>query len=140
MMSGPALRQLAAHRSIHEAAHGQVKDMTASLRLLYEKGRDVEAREAEKVILEHWRDHIIAHADSEEEGLSLDVRKERPELSETVIQLMRDHDLLRKITKAIEDNLESDGSSDERLSMYESLLVVNWHHSRDEEKYLLGES
>src|SRR5699024_8599197 len=99
MMSGPALRQLAAHRSIHEAAHGQVKDMTASLRLLYEKGRDVEAREAEKVILEHWRDHIIAHADSEEEGLYLDVRKERPELSETVIQLMRDHDLLRKITK-----------------------------------------
>ncbi|AKG72970.1 hemerythrin domain-containing protein [Salinicoccus halodurans] len=139
-MSGPALRQLAAHRSIHEAAHGQVKDMTASLRLLYEKGREEEGRKAEKVILEHWSDHIIAHADSEEEGLYLDVRKERPELSDTITQLKRDHDLLRKIAGAIEENLEADGSADERLVMYESLLVVNWHHSRDEEKYLLGES
>lgn len=139
-MSGPALRQLAAHRSIHEAAHGQVKDMTASLRLLYEKGREEEGREAEKVILEHWSDHIIAHADSEEEGLYLDVRKERPELSDTITQLKRDHDLLRKIVGEIEENLEAGGSADERLVMYESLLVVNWHHSRDEEKYLLGES
>src|SRR5690625_1060389 len=140
MVSGPALRQLAAHRSIHEAAHGQVKDMTASLRLLDEKGRDKEAREAEKVILEHWRDHSIAHADSEEEGLYLDVRQERPGLSETVTQLVRDHALLRKSTREIEENLEADGPSDDRLSMYESLLVVNWHHSRDEEKHLLGES
>lgn len=138
-MSGPALRQLAAHRSIHESAHGQVKEMTRSLRFLYENERNKEGLEAEKVILEHWRDHIIAHADSEEEGLYLEIRKERPELSETITQLMRDHDLLRKIAGKIQDNLEADGSKEDRLSMYESLLVVNWHHSRDEEKYLLGE-
>ncbi|WP_411842043.1 hemerythrin domain-containing protein [Salinicoccus sp. HZC-1] len=138
-MSGPALRQLAAHRSIHESAHGQVKEMTRSLRFLYENERSKEGLEAEKVILEHWRDHIIAHADSEEEGLYLEIRKERPELSETITQLMRDHELLRKIVGKIEENLEADESREDRLSMYESLLVVNWHHSRDEEKYLLGE-
>jgi hemerythrin-like domain-containing protein len=138
-MSGPALRQLAAHRSIHESAHGQVKDMTRSLRFLYENDRDKEGLEAEKVILDHWRDHIIAHADSEEAGLYLDVKKEYPELSETITQLTRDHDLLRKIAEEIEKNLEAEGSKEDRLSMYESLLVVNWHHSRDEEKYLLDE-
>lgn len=138
-MSGPALRQLAAHRSIHEAAYGQVKEMTKILRKLYEAGRDKEARHGEDILLEQWRDHIIAHADDEERGLYLEVKESHPHLSEKITQLTRDHDLLRDITARIEAVLDDEEARDERLAMYESLLVVNWHHSRDEEKFLIGE-
>ncbi|MBM7551962.1 hemerythrin domain-containing protein [Thalassobacillus pellis] len=138
-MSGPALRQLNAHRSIHEAAYGQVKDMTDVLKRLYQEGRNEEGKQAEEILIEHWRDHIISHADSEEEGLYQDFKKKYPEMSETIAQLTRDHDLLRKILAQIEADLEKEDKTKDRLAMYDSLLIVNWHHSRDEERYLLGE-
>ena len=125
-MSGPALRQLDAHRSIHEAAYGQVKDMTDVLKRLYREERLEEAKQAELILIEHWRDHIISHATSEEEGLYQDIKQAYPDMADTITQLTRDHDLLRKIL------------AEERLMMYDSLLVVNWHHSRDEEHYLLN--
>ncbi|WP_028784281.1 hemerythrin domain-containing protein [Thalassobacillus devorans] len=136
-MSGPALRQLDAHRSIHEAAYGQVKDMTEVLKRLYHEERTKEAKQAELILIEHWRDHIISHATSEEEGLYQDIRETYPEMKNTITQLTRDHDLLRKILTRIEESLAADGRAEDRLMLYDSLLVVNWHHSRDEEHYLL---
>ncbi|MFG6113871.1 hemerythrin domain-containing protein [Halobacillus sp. MO56] len=136
-MSGPALRQLDAHRSIHEAAYGQVKDMTEVLKRLYREERLEEAKQAEAILIEHWRDHIISHATSEEEGLYKDIRQAYPEMADTIKQLTRDHDLLRKILARIEESLSEDEQSEDRLMMYDTLLVVNWHHSRDEEHYLL---
>ncbi|WP_085506418.1 hemerythrin domain-containing protein [Thalassobacillus devorans] len=137
-MSGPALRQLDAHRSIHEAAYGQVKDMTEVLKRLYREERLEEAKQAELILIEHWRDHIISHATSEEEGLYQDIKQAYPDMADTITQLTRDHDLLRKILARIEESLSADQQAEERLMMYDSLLVVNWHHSRDEEHYLLN--
>ncbi len=136
-MSGPALRQLDQHRSIHEAAYGQVEEMTDVLKKLYQDGREKEAAQAEVILIEHWEDHILTHAESEEEGLYEEMRQKKPELTDTITGLKRDHDLLRKIIADIKGLLDDETAIQKRLAMYDSLLVVNWHHSRDEERYLL---
>ncbi|SFE88193.1 hemerythrin domain-containing protein [Alteribacillus iranensis] len=136
-MSGPALRVYDSHRSIHEAAFGQVKEMTAIIKQLYNENRWEEAKQAEEILIEHWYDHIIAHADSEETGLYQDIKQRQPEMVETIAKLTRDHDLLRKVLEEAKHLLEDNSEQEERIQLYDSLLVINWQHSRDEEKYLL---
>ncbi|WP_169823986.1 hemerythrin domain-containing protein [Bacillus marinisedimentorum] len=133
------MRQLNQHRSIHEAAYGQVEEMTEVLKRLYQDGRTKEAGQAEVILIEHWQDHILTHAESEEEGLYEEMKQKKPELTETITQLKRDHDLLRKIIAGIKELLNDETAIEKRLAMFDSLLVVNWHHSRDEERYLLDD-
>ncbi len=136
-MSGPALKQYDWHRSIHEAAFGQVKEMTRMVKELHRSGWKNQALEGEKILLEHWKDHIISHADAEEAGLYAEKQKENPKLEQQIIKLTRDHDLLRVIIDKIEISQEKKSPFEERSSHYDSLLIINEIHSRDEETSLL---
>ena len=80
---------------------------------------------------------VISHADSEETGLYQDIKQRQPEMVETIAKLTRDHDLLRKVLEEAKHLLEDNSEQEERIQLYDSLLVINWQHSRDEEKYLL---
>ncbi|MCM3637201.1 hemerythrin domain-containing protein [Sporosarcina luteola] len=136
-MSGPALKQLQAHRSIHEGGLSGAVSKTELLIEFLQEGDMKSADRAADELIDYWKSRVISHADAEEEGLYLEIKKENPELEEAITQLTRDHDLLRIIVKDIEMLRETEKLSPTVLQKFYALLVVNEIHSRDEERLLL---
>lgn len=136
-MSGPALKQLQAHRAIHEGGLSGAVGKTELLIEFLQEGDMKSADRAADGLIDYWKSRVISHADAEEEGLYLEIKKENPELEEAIIQLTRDHDLLRIIVKDIETLRETEKLSPTVLQKFYALLVVNEIHSRDEERLLL---
>ncbi|WOV88645.1 hemerythrin domain-containing protein [Sporosarcina oncorhynchi] len=136
-MSGPALKQLHAHRSIHEGGLSGAVTKTELMIEFLQEGDMKSADRAADELIEYWKSRVISHADAEEEGLYLDIKKENPELETAIIQLTRDHDLIRIIVKDIEELRETEKISPTVLQKFYALLVVNEVHSRDEERLLL---
>ncbi|WP_342505385.1 hypothetical protein [Sporosarcina sp. FSL K6-2383] len=134
--SGPALKQLSAHHAIHEGGLAGAVDKTNDMMDYLKKGDLETANRAADALIDYWLTRIIAHADSEEAGFYEEVATQKPELKDTVIQLTRDHDLLRIIVKDIEELREKENLSPGVLHRFHSLLVVNEIHSRDEERLL----
>ncbi|MGC5327573.1 hemerythrin domain-containing protein [Brevibacillus sp. SYSU BS000544] len=137
-MSGPSLRKLHSHRSIHDGAYSEAQNMTEMLTQLYRDGRREHARLAAEALLEHWETRTLAHAEAEEEGFYQEVLTGRPELAEQITKLTRDHDLLRKIVAQTKGLLEEHDVNEEILSRFTALLLINSIHSRDEESSLLA--
>lgn len=138
-MSGPSLRQLHAHHAIHEGALSGALTKTEEVEdLLRVKEYEV-ARQAADHLLEYWETRIISHADAEEEGFYQEMIDQRPELTRSVADLTRDHDILRIIAADIKKLLVEEGLSYEVMKQFHALLVVNAIHSRDEERLLLQE-
>lgn len=136
-MSGPALKQLQAHRAIHEGGLSGAVTKTELMIEFLQEGDMKSADRAADELIEYWKSRVISHADAEEEGLYLDIKKENPELETAIIQLTRDHDLIRIIVKNIEELRETEKISPTVLQKFYALLVVNEVHSRDEERLLL---
>lgn len=139
-MSGPALRQLHSHRAIHEGglsgAVAKTEELIESLR----EGSEDAVNEACNELIEYWKTRVISHADAEEEGFYKQVVEENPALEEAVIQLTRDHDLMRFTVQDIEE-LRKDHAAvtPEIMQKFYALLVVNELHSREEERLLFAE-
>lgn len=136
-MSGPALKQLQAHRAIHEGGLSGAVGKTELLIEFLQEGDMKSADRAADELIDYWKSRVISHADAEEEGLYLEIKKENPELEEAILQLTRDHDLLRIIVEDIEKLRETEKLSPTVLQKFYALLVVNEIHSRDEERLLL---
>lgn len=136
-MSGPALRQLQAHRAIHEGGLSGAISKTELLIEYLQQGDMKLADRAADELIDYWKSRVISHADAEEEGFYKDIRTENPELEEAIIQLTRDHDLIRIIVKDIEELRKTEKISPSVLQKFYALLVVNEIHSRDEERLLL---
>lgn len=138
MATGPALRQLASHRAIHDGAYGEAKELTDVLAQLYEEEREEDCLNAAKALADYMEERLISHADAEEEGLYLDIMNEHPELEKEIHMLTRDHDIERIILKNIKKQLEDVTSvSKDLIHEFYALLVVNEIHSRSEESMLL---
>lgn len=138
-MSGPALRQLHAHRAIHEGGLSGAVMKTNELIGYLRKGEKEIAEEAADDLIDYWKTRVISHADAEESGFYLEVTKERPELKEAVTMLTRDHDLLRIIVADIEALRTEEGLSPDVIQKFQALIVVNEIHSREEERMLFAE-
>ncbi|TQS74351.1 hemerythrin domain-containing protein [Ornithinibacillus gellani] len=140
MATGPALRKLAAHRSIHDGAYAEARDLTDVVNQLFQQERDDECRTAADVLIEYWETRVIAHADAEEEGLYVEIAEENPQLQKEIHMLTRDHDLLRIILDKIKTQFKENHHVTKLvLDQFQSLLIVNEIHSRDEERLLLEE-
>ena len=137
ILSGPALKQLQAHRAIHEGGLTGALDKTERLMGLLREGDKEMAERAADDLIDYWKTRVISHADAEEEGFYRDVVREQPELDHAVIQLTRDHDLIRIIVDDIENLRKDEHLSPAVLQKFYALLVVNEIHSRDEERLLL---
>lgn len=135
-MSGPALKQLQAHRSIHEGGLSGATIKTANMMDLLKQGELETALKTADNLIDFWKTRIISHADAEESGFYLEISEQHPELKDAIIALTRDHDLLRIMVKDIEDLLEEEGLSPSVLHRFHALIVVNEIHSRDEERLL----
>lgn len=135
-MSGPALRQLQAHRAIHEGGLSGAIMKTEELMKQLRDGEVDAANLAADDLIEYWKTRVIAHADAEESGFYLEISQENPELKEAVTMLTRDHDLLRIIVKDLEELRADEGLSAAVLQKFYALQIVNEIHSRDEERLL----
>lgn len=136
-MSGPALTQKHSHHAIHEAAHGEAEELTVLLQKMMKQGDQTKLLELADVLIEHWETRTLRHAAAEEEGLYVDIVKEKPELKDKVIALTRDHDLMRILLTEIKERLPGHGVDRTVLARFEAMLLVNEIHSREEENHLL---
>lgn len=101
-MSGPALKQLNAHSSIHDTARGEAEELTAEFRRLVENALLREACETAGLIVEHWRTRTLRHATEEEAGLYREIVVAQPERVHDIGALTRDHDLMRALVAEAE--------------------------------------
>jgi hypothetical protein len=135
-MSGPSLRQLHAHRSIHDGAFAEAKRLTELLEQLYSDERKKHILEVADALVEHWEKRIIAHAQAEEEGFYKEKIEQDPSLLEKIAMFKRDHDLMRRLVADIKDVLSQKRVDKEMLDRFRALLHINNIHSREEEKFL----
>ncbi|GGJ70307.1 hypothetical protein GGR02_002156 [Anoxybacillus voinovskiensis] len=134
-MSGPSLRQLDAHRSIHDGAFIEAKHLTDLLEKLYEEKKNDALQEVADTLVEHWEMRVLAHAQSEEEGFYKEKLEGEPQLVEIIAMLKRDHDLLRMIVAEIKQRMQTEVNRDV-LDRFRALLFINEIHSREEERLL----
>ncbi|MBU5466651.1 hemerythrin domain-containing protein [Virgibacillus sp. MSJ-26] len=138
MATGPALRKLAAHRSIHDGAHAEARDLTDVTEKLFQDNRMEDCLKAAEALIEYIESRIIAHADAEEEGLYQEIQEENPKLTTDIHMLTRDHDLMRVILSKIKEQLESKKEvTRTMINQFNAILIVNEIHSRSEEEKLL---
>ena len=136
-MPGPALSQLSAHRSIHDAALEEAEDLTSLLAQSIQQGDHEQIRQVAYVLLEHWETRTLRHADVEEREFYREIESTFPSLKTTVVQLSRDHELLRMIAGEIKHRLTQDVSWQDVLIRFQALILLNRMHSLSEETYLI---
>ncbi len=136
-MSGPALKQLHAHRAIHDGALSEGIQLTDLLVQLLKENRIEHSRVVATALIEHWETRTLAHAEAEEEGFYNDMAQQKPELSETVIMLRRDHDLIRLLVAEVKSSLAHEELSEAIMDRFKTIAQIVRIHSEHEEKYLL---
>lgn len=132
------MRQLNAHHAIHEGGLTGAKDKTEEFERLFALGETEAAVLAAEHLLDYWETRILSHADAEEEGFYQEMEAKRPELAQSVVQLARDHDLLRIMVKDLRTMLAEEGLTEELIHHFHALVVVNAIHSREEERLLFN--
>ncbi|MEH6987632.1 hemerythrin domain-containing protein [Cytobacillus firmus] len=137
-MAGPALKNHFSHQSIHDGYYTEGRDLTEVLVKLSREGREKECGIAAEALVEHWETRTIAHADSEEEGFYQEVMKDKPDLKEEVIKLIRDHDLLRMLVSDLKERIPHDGVTEEVIDRFKTILLLVDIHNQAEERVLFG--
>lgn len=135
-MSGPGLKHVDSHSSIHEAALNEAIELNEILGKLLAAEQSDKALEVAYVTVEHWETRTLKHAESEEEGLYKELLEANPELKEDITRLTRDHDLLRLLVKEIKDLLDTEGMSEIVLQKFHALVHVDLLHNALEESIL----
>ncbi|MNH86760.1 hypothetical protein D3C87_478510 [compost metagenome] len=140
-MSGPALKNVDSHSSIHEAALEEAREITGVLEQCLQRGDLLKALEVAYVALEHWESRTLQHAASEEEGLYLEVLEQRPDLLGTITSLIRDHQLMRIVAGEIRGLLAAQEatqkhSMEQVLHRFHALILIDHLHNQDEERMI----
>lgn len=136
-MSGPSLKQHEAHSSIHEAALNEARELRELLSICLKKNDKKKAVQVAEIIVEHWELRTLKHAESEEEGLYKDLVTEKPQFNKIIIELTRDHDLMRRTVEKIKGLLLSDEIDDQMIKLIDGLITIDVIHNEDEMEKLL---
>lgn len=139
-LSGPSLRKQDAHSSIHEAALNEAKELREIFQKCLEDGEEEKALQVLEVTIEHWESRTLQHAEAEEEGLYKDIVMENPKLEHTVIQLTRDHDLMRRIIENMKTRLQTEKPDERMVTLLDCLVIIDEIHNEDEMNKLLTNS
>jgi hypothetical protein len=137
-LSGPSLKKQDAHSSIHDASLNEAKELNELFRMCLKERQTEKAYQVAEVIIEHWESRTLKHAEAEEEGLYVEMMKENPPLRDLVIQLTRDHDLMRRIVEKVKVLLTKNEMNESMISLIESLIVIDSIHNEDEMNKLLN--
>jgi hypothetical protein len=136
-LSGPSLRKVDAHTSIHEASLNEAKELNELFQMCLKENQAKKAFRIAEVIIEHWETRTLRHAEAEEEGLYLEMVEGNPELQNLVIQLTRDHDLMRTIVERMKKLQANNEISEEMIKLQESIVIIDSIHNEDEMNKLL---
>jgi len=136
-LSGPSLRKKDAHSSIHEAALNEAIELRMLFQKCLEDGDKDKALQVIEVTIEHWESRTLKHAEAEEDGLYKDIIEANPDMVTTVIQLTRDHDLMRRIVDNLKNLLQTDEPNQRMISLLDSLVIIDQIHNDDEMNKLL---
>ncbi|MGH1287831.1 hypothetical protein [Bacillus toyonensis] len=139
-MSGPSLKKREAHSSIHEAALNEARELREIFHKSLHKNQKEKAVQIAEIIIEHWESRTLKHAESEEEGLYKEIVKENQEMEKTVIQLTRDHDLMRRIVDGMKERLQTKEPDERIIMLIDSLIIIDEIHNEDEMNNLLSNS
>ncbi|MEH7085196.1 hemerythrin domain-containing protein [Neobacillus drentensis] len=90
-----------------------------------------------EVAIEHWESRTLKHAEAEEDGLYKDMIEANPDMVTTVIQLTRDHDLMRRIVDNLKNLLQIDEPNQRMISLLDSLVIIDQIQNDDEMNKLL---
>jgi DNA-binding transcriptional MerR regulator len=138
-MSGPSLKKQDAHSAIHESALNEAKELRALFQHCLNENEVEKALQVAEVTIEHWESRTLQHAEAEEEGLYKEMAAENPLAGRLVIQLTRDHDLMRRIVEQMKKLLGSNQVDERMISLMDALLIVDSIHNEDEMNKLLSE-
>lgn len=137
MKTGPALKQLTSHRSIHDAGQAQARALTEDVMQLFEGEQTEDCLQAANILVQHWEEKIIAHADAEDETFFQELLASEEIPDQHVYMMMRDHDLFRKITTHIKESLKQQQKvTMNHIYEFNTLLILNAFHHEGEEEYL----
>lgn len=136
-MTGPSLKKPEAHSSIHEAALNEAQELRDLLAKCLQNGEKERALKVAEIVIEHWESRTLKHAEAEEESLYKELVEEHPELEHLVIQLTRDHDLMRKILEQVKELLSKNMINERMIALLDSLMIVDLLHNCDEMNKLL---
>jgi hypothetical protein len=136
-MAGPALRQLCAHRSIHQAAGDEVEELVAVAERARETGRDDVFEQAADAFLMVAESRILVHASDEEASLYPDWLKAHPEERPIVEVLVAQHAGLRGHVAGVEASMQA-GRFDEALHGMRAFVRLQRQHAEDEERWIEG--
>ncbi|GGB10949.1 hypothetical protein ERX37_09605 [Macrococcus hajekii] len=138
-MTGPSLKQLQAHRQIHDTGLALAVEMTDDLVMMLRDNDEKQIVTQIVELVEFWESRVISHADAEEEedGFYAEMAAKSADMKEKVIALKRDHQLLRDLVTKIKSQMEEEGFSTQIIDYFRTLIIVNEMHSRDEERFLL---
>ncbi|MGQ3740504.1 hypothetical protein [Bacillus sp. FDAARGOS_1420] len=139
-LSGPSLKKRDAHSSIHEAALNEARELREFFCKYLHKNQKEKAVQIAEIIIEHWESRTLKHAESEEEGLYKEIVKENQEMEKTVIQLTRDHDLMRRIVEGMKERLQTKEPDERIIMLIDSLIIIDEIHNEDEMNNLLSNS
>lgn len=137
-MSGPSLKKQESHSSIHEAALNEAKELKDLFRKCLEDGERERALQVAGIAIEHWETRTLKHAEAEEDGLYKEMVEENPELEKLIIQLTRDHDLMRRIVETMKESLQTQKADYRMITLLESLIIIDEIHNEDEMNKLLA--
>lgn len=139
-MSGPSLKKPDAHSSIHEAALNEAGELREIFQRCLEDGQKEKALQVAEVIIEHWETRTLKHAESEEEGLYKEMVLENAQLKDLVVQLTRDHDIMRRIVQQMKEKLQKQEIDEEFTTLMDGVIIVDLIHNEDEMNKLLPKS
>ncbi|WP_231507807.1 hemerythrin domain-containing protein [Bacillus sp. UNC41MFS5] len=131
------MRKKDAHSSIHDAALNEAIELRALFQKCLEDGDREKALQVIEVTIEHWESRTLKHAEAEEDGLYKDIVEANPDMLTTVIQLTRDHDLMRRIVDNLKNLLQTDEPNQRMVTLLDSLVIIDQIHNEDEMNKLL---
>ncbi|HIW12718.1 MAG TPA: hemerythrin domain-containing protein [Candidatus Salinicoccus stercoripullorum] len=130
MSTGPALRKVGSHTSIHDAALNHALNLNDDLQDAIAENQMDEAMDISAQIIDIWENRIIEHANSEEESLYKEMSAHSEELAKRVIELTREHDILRVLLAQIKEVLQKEGKvTDEAVRKFDTLIIVDEVHN-----------
>lgn len=134
-MSGPALRQPAAHHAIHQAAWQDAEEALELAVAMLAASRGDEFARMVEIFLEVVDTRILTHAQEEEAGLYREWRAEHAGWGGEVDALIREHDTLRELAAAAEQAMRGRDAVGAMSAMHR-LLQASDLHARHEEEVL----
>src|SRR5699024_2483270 len=115
------------------------KSLTADMIQLYNAGEAKDALQTARMLLKHWEEKIIAHADTEDEGLYPDLLQKDETDKKGIHMMMHDHDLFRQIAASIKETLDQDNKvTQEMNNKFTSTIIINKLHHKGKEKYIFN--